>query len=54
MFGEDEMQAVRVEEPLDVLPDDREVGLGHVGPVFVHVLEPLHRHAVEAGVVVPA
>src|ERR1039457_4212363 len=54
MFGEDEMQAVRIEEGLDVLPHDREVGLAHVGPVFVHALEPLHRDAIEAGVVVSA
>ncbi len=52
VLGHDEMQALGVEEPLDVTPDVTEVGFAHVGPVGVHALEPLHRHAVEARVVV--
>ncbi len=52
MLGEDEVQRAGVEELLDVAPDVTEVGLAHVGPVVVHALEPLHRHAVEPGVVV--
>ena len=35
-------------------PRCREVRLGHVGPVGVHALEPLHRHPVEARVGVAA
>ena len=50
VLGEHEVQAVGVEELLDVGPDVGEIGFLHMGAVGVHVLEPLHRHTVETGI----
>jgi len=54
VFGDHEVQAIRVEEGLDVLPHDPEVGFGHVGPITVHAVEPLHGDSVVSRIIVAA